>query len=300
MTQQPSPTFRQIQCFLEICRDFHFSNAATRLGLTQPPLSRSIKDLEQLIGTQLFDRSSKKVTLTAAGNAFLDEVYQLPLLINRAVDSAQRAGNGEQNILKIGFVGALLGNELLEIFNQYRLKHPDTQLKLFDDSPVNLLRKVAQKEFDCAFLGLKPDKLEPSLGSFVWKEEKLFACLSKSHSLSELKQISLKKLVQQNLVTLSPKSAPTYRNFVEKLFKDLSDPPKIIQQTDQVPALLSMVAAGIGVALLPHSAIGQAASHIVRIPIRSNKAKISNTFIFTNDSDNRSLDSLLHLLKEPR
>ena len=217
MPKMSTITFRQIECFLEICRDFHFSKAASRLGLTQPPLSRNIKELEHVIGTRLFDRSTKKVSLTPAGVAFLGEVYQFPIQVNRAIDSAQRAESGEQSTLRIGFVGALLGNALLDVIDVQRQNHPDTQLKLVEDSPVRLLDSINKKELDGVFLGLKPDKFEEGLGSLVWKKEPLFACVPKTHSLASAGQVTLGKLSSEKLIVLSSDVAPTYRTLVEQL-----------------------------------------------------------------------------------
>lgn len=296
MSTHSNITFRQIQCFLEICRDFHFSNAAKRLGLTQPPLSRSIKDLEQIIETRLFDRSTKKVRLTAAGHAFLDEIYQLPLILNRAVNSAHRAEMGERAIVKIGFFGALLGNELLDIFETFRNKNPQTQLKLIDDSPANLLEMVKDNELDGIFLGLKPGETDPELEYTNWKKEKLFACVPNNHPLALSKQVSPNKLSTENLVVLSSKIAPSYRRTLEKLFNGQTSLPPIVQETDGIPALLSMVVGGIGIAILPESATKLARSHISTIPIRSAQANIENTFVNRKDNTNSSLAKLLEYL----
>ncbi|MCH6257765.1 LysR family transcriptional regulator [Puniceicoccaceae bacterium K14] len=292
-----SITHRQIECFLEICRDFHFSNAAKRLGLTQPPLSRNIKELETAIGARLFDRNPKNVRLTPAGTAFLDEIYRLPSLINRAVSSAQRAQNGEHSILKIGFVGALLGFDLLKIIDEFRSSFPKVQLKLIDDSPASLLEQINNDALDGIFLGLMPNKLSPNLNTLVWKKERLLACVPTSHKFANAKHITLKKLAHENLVTLSPQIAPAYSNLIDQLFESFATKPKVVQQTDKVPALLSNVAAGIGTAILPYTAFSQAKSHICGIPIHSSKAKVSNTFVFRKNTRNTQLIELLAILE---
>ncbi|MEM9160432.1 MAG: LysR family transcriptional regulator [Verrucomicrobiota bacterium] len=290
-------TFRQIQCFLEVCRDFHFSNAAERLGLTQPPVSRNIQELESALGTKLFNRNPKKVELTPSGRAFLEEVYQLPILLNRAIDSARKASNGETATLRIGFFGAILGDALLGVFHAFRKRFPKIRLKLIDDTPAHLIEALSKEQIDAAFLGLDPTSLPANLERQVWRTERLFACVPKDHPFAARKSVTPAAIAKENLIALSPDAAPTYYSHIQRFFQNEPHSPRITSEANSVPSMLSMIVSGAGLGLLPQSAISAAASQIASVPIRSSKSKLGNTLVYRKNIASESLAPLLQTLE---
>ena len=277
-------SFRQIECFLEVCRDMHFSRAARRLGMAQPPLSRHIKELEEAIGAQLFARENRSVSLTVSGQAFLNEVYRLPGFLSRAVEMARRASSGETEVLRIGFVGAILGDRLLEIFQKYRSLHADTQLHLQDMSPAELLQSVNNGEIDGAFLGIRPKRIAAHVKCFEGREEPLQVCLPLGHPLASRKRLSMEDLQNERLITLSSRVAPAYREFVEDLFRNHSVRPRSVQETNGAQAMLSMVVAGSGIALLPISALQNAKGKIAIVSLSARDHKIQEVFLYSKES----------------
>ena len=273
-------SLKQIECFLEVCRDFHFTRAAARLGLAQPPLSRHIRELENKLGLKLFERSGKSVTLSLAGHAFLEEIYPLPSLLNRAIDAARRARTGEVAILRIGFVGAILGESLLDTFHRYRNQHPDTRLQLLDMKPSELIEQLESGNLDGAFLGVKPSRLSSKLRCCPWRREKLLVCLHQEHPLAQRERLKLKDIALENFISLSAAVAPSYRDLLDRLFQRKGYRPAIAQETNAVPALLSMVVAGCGIALLPPSATTPAGGRLATLPLDERDAKIQEVFLY--------------------
>jgi DNA-binding transcriptional LysR family regulator len=112
-------TFDQLTGFIAVAEELHFGRAAERLNMTQPPLSRQIQKLEKSVGTELFERDNRKVQLTAAGSAFLEEARRLLALAERAPLTARRIASGRSGLLRIGFTAAsgfsILGPLLEEI-----------------------------------------------------------------------------------------------------------------------------------------------------------------------------------------
>lgn len=291
------PSHKQIFTFLEVCRDFHFSQAASRLGVAQPQLSRTIKELEELLGTSLFVRQGRRVSLNAAGEVFLKEVYRLPALLGRAVEAARRAAEGEESVLRLGFVGALMGEQLLGVFERYRSEHPDTQLSLIDLPPADLLRQVEKGELDGAFLGVKPKELPSGVQSFQWKEEPLVACFPRGHRLSARKRLRVAELENETLVVLSGGLAPSYRDYLDDLFEKEGARIYGVRETNGSDAILSMVVAGCGVALLPRSALRVAGDRVVAVPLLGTDARLREVFLYRSAEGEEALEALLGLLK---
>jgi len=272
-------SLRQVECFLEVCRDFHFTRAAERLNLAQPPLSRHIRELESYLGAALFKRQGKSVSLTSAGKVFLEEVQGLPGLLNRAVDGARRAASGEVENLRIGFVGAILGEALLKVLQQYRSEYTDTRLQLFDLAPQELLGEVEHGRLDGVFLGVKPNRLPDSLECHHWRYGQLMVCLPRDHALAGRSRVTLQDIARENLVVLSSAVAPSYRELIGRLFRSHGFRPNIAQETNASAAMLSMVAAGSGIALLPRSATTPAQGRLAVVKLNHADAKIEEVFV---------------------
>lgn len=290
------PSHRQVLAFLEVCRDFHFSQAAERLGVAQPQLSRTVRELEERVGTKLFLRQGRRVELSAAGSVFLKEVYRLPALLARAVEGARRAAAGEESVLKLGFVGALMGDLLLSVLESFRKEHPDTQLSLVDLPPADLLRQVETGELDGAFLGVEPETLPSRVACLRWKEEPLLVCLPKGHRLAGRKRLRVVDLDGETLVALASTLAPSYRNFLDRLFSEEGARVYSVRETNGADAILSMVVAGCGVALLPRSALKVAGERVAAIPIQGTSAKLREVFLYRPEKADE-LKAMLKLLK---
>jgi DNA-binding transcriptional LysR family regulator len=289
-------SLKQLECFWEVCRDFHFTNAAKRLNISQPPLSRHIQDLESAIGAKLFLREGKRVTLTTAGELFLKESCQIPAILARAREAALRAEQGEPKRLRIGFVGALMGNQLLAVFKTYRESNLDTQLALSDLSPANLMEELENGRLDGAFLGVRPKRTVRGVQCLAWKTESLRVILTKEHRLAKKRFIDPADLTSESLVTLSESVAPAFREKLTRIFKPTGKLPPIRSETTGVPAILGMVIAGSGFSILPQSALGHPDPSLVSIKLHSEEAKLEEVFLFKQTKENESLQSFIKLL----
>jgi DNA-binding transcriptional LysR family regulator len=127
---------RHLECFLAVAEELHFTRAAQRLHLSQPPLSRHIKELEQELGVTLFQRTRRSVTLTDAGRAYEQRVHSILSQLEQAREEARRIQRGEMGTLTIGFVGALTYEFLPGLLRRYRARRPNVQLALRDLVPA--------------------------------------------------------------------------------------------------------------------------------------------------------------------
>lgn len=258
-------SLRQLTCFLEVCRDLHFTRAAERLGMAQPPLSRQIRLLEEAIGGPLFERAGRTVRLTAAGETLLREVAPFPGMLQRALNATRRVATGEGVVLRLGFVGGLLGRDLLDLFQRFRTEHPTVQLSLFDLSPADLLEQVARGELEGAFLGVAPVRLPEGVVAHPWKREPLLAWFGREgRSGSDArKTVEWEELSAGSMVTLGEALAPSYRTLVDRLFLERGLRPPVVREANAISAVLSLVVAGCGFAFLPPSVVAPVADRLV-------------------------------------
>lgn len=271
-------SMRELECFLAVAEELSFTRAARRLRLSQPPLSRHIQALEGKLGTKLFQRSPRNVSLTAAGRAFLADTKGTLTQLQRACDSAKRAGRGETARLSIGFVSAVLNPLLIQIFQDYRARHMDVQLTLHDSPPADQLQALVEGRLDGGFVGSTPENRTANLVFIPWSREPLLACVPPQHRLAKSRSVALAQLSEEAFVRVSPESAPCFAAQIQRLCGDAGFRPKVVHEAIRGQAVAVMVAAGVGIALLPASLARNCGDSIVAVPISDRAASVTYVF----------------------
>lgn len=242
----------ELECFVSVAEELSFSRAARRLHLSQPPLSRHLQALEGKLGVRLLDRNTRGVALTPAGALYLEDARQILLRLDSAGASVRRAASGETSRLRLAFIGALLDETLVRTLQAFRRAHPLCQIHLTDLSPGEQLAALRAGEVDGAFIGAPPRKPGPRISTTIWKAEPLLLALPESHPLAAQKFVPLGALGDQ-WVMVSRAAAPAFREQFDRLCASHSLRPRVVQESDRAPAVLTMVAAGQGISLLPES-----------------------------------------------
>ncbi|MEN8716188.1 MAG: LysR substrate-binding domain-containing protein [Verrucomicrobiales bacterium] len=288
-------SFRELECFLAVAEELSFTRAAERLHLAQPPLSRHIRQLEEKLGVELFQRSRRKVSITAAGKAFREEAQEILARIRRAGDAAKRAAAGETEHLHIGFVSAVLSKELVELFCRFRNAHPNTRLNLHDRLPSEQIQELTNGDLDIGFIGIAPEKLPRNVIATSWMMERLMAFLPPQHKLSGKKSIRLADLADESFVAISSEAAPAFSSHLRKICKEEGFQAHIVQEARRAQAVAAMSVTGSGVAILPaslHRLTGNG------IPLRTSgnrKAEIEYV-VAAKSSANESVEQFLDLV----
>lgn len=286
---------RELECFTAVAEELSFTRAAQRLNLAQPPLSRHVRALEDRLGTVLFDRSGRKVSLTAAGAVFYEETRTvLPQLI-RAGETTRRFASGQTERLRLGFVSAVLGPELVEVLRSYRQKHPAVQLLMQDLPPAEQLAALRAGSLDGGFIGLPPDERTPGIAMLPWHHEALAAFVPFDHPLATRRQLELRALRTEALLAVSGEAAPAFAAYLRKVCGDAGFRPRIMLESARAQAVAVMVAAGAGIAVLPASlrrVVGDAAAVI---PVRK-APRISHVFARPAGTSTPAMRQLLDLL----
>lgn len=288
-------TLRELECFTAVAEELSFTRAARRLHLAQPPLSRHIRALEERIGGPLFDRQPRGVALTPAGRLFYEESRGILAQLNRAGELARRAARGESARVRLGFVSAVLGPQLVDILRQFREASPGVQLLLHDLSPAGQLDAIARGELDAGFVGLTPMVRPPGVRFVPWRRERLLLFVPSGHLLAARERVDLSELRGEPFVAVANEAAPAFSVLLHDLCRRAGFRPRVILESPRAQAVAVMVAAGSGVALLPESLAQWTGTSTVALPLEGNPG-ITHAFAVGAARSTAAMETLLALL----
>lgn len=280
---------RLLRYFCAVAEELHFGRAAARLNMAQPPLSQQIRKLETSLGVRLFERTNRKVDLTEAGKRFLQRARMILASAEAAATEAQRIDRGEMARLAISFMSAAMLDQFAPILRRFRGVFPDAEIDLMQMPSDEQLRAVAAGQADLGFVDI-PDQAEPLVINgrrlrtrTAWRE--LFvAALSPEHRLANASLLSLRDLAGEAFVTLNGEPATGLHDQFIALCQTSGFTPMVRRQVTQLPVMLTLVAAGYGVAAVP-ACVHQPWDGLVRfIPLRE-EASVPVTMVWREDDD---------------
>ncbi|GAA5117228.1 LysR family transcriptional regulator [Luteolibacter yonseiensis] len=289
-------SIRELECFMAVAEELSFTRAAKRLNLAQPPLSRHIKTLEEKIGARLFLREPRNVSLTAAGSLFYEETRNIPRRLIRAGEAARRCAIGETARLRLGFVSAVMNDALVEVFREFRERHPQVQIMLHDVPPGEQLKAIADGRLDGGFVGMATPDAAAGIGFFELRKEPLVCLLPSAHAFAGRKSIKLKSLADESFVAVSGESAPAFASHVRELCRAAGFRPRVILESPRAQAVALMVAAGSGVAILPQTLGTMMGSAVSAVAIEG-RPKITHVFAHRTSRGEEALRDLIRLLR---
>ena len=242
----------QLRCFVAVAEELHFSRAAERLHMTQPPLSRQISLLEHHVGVQLVERSSRVVRLTAAGRAFFPEAVRILRISEEDAFSARRAAKGEQGTLAIGFTSASGYSLLPEVVRRLRECAPDISLTLKELVSTAQVEALNAGELDLGLL--RPHAMNDELESELIVTESLMLAIPEREAAQWPQEPTLDCLHGKPFVMYSPYEARPFYVMLSERFARAGVVPDIIEHIGQVHTMLALVRAGVGAALIAEGA----------------------------------------------
>lgn len=245
------PELRVLRYFVAVAEELHFGRAAERVLVTQPALSRQIADLEEQLGVGLFRRTSRSVRLTDAGAALLVEARRALAQAERAVEAARRAGRGEVGRVRVGFLASACNSVLPPVVAQFRVRFPAVTLDLEGLLDGEQLRRVAEGELDVGFVRTPP--ADPALPSEVVLREPLAVALPVGHRLAGATELELRALAEEPFILWPRAEATESYDSILAACREAGFSPQIALHLADAPAILGMVAVGLGVTILAHS-----------------------------------------------
>jgi len=247
-----TPDLRQLRHFVAVAERLHFGRAAAALHISQPPLSRSIRDLEARVGATLLARSRRRVELTPEGARFLEEAKRVIAQLERAVLEVGRMASGAGGRLRIGFVSLADYGVLPGLLKAYKAARPGVALALREMLTPEQSAALAAGELDFGLL-LPPVQV-PELEHLVVQRERFVAALPARHRLAGARgRLAVRELADEAFVMAPREIAPGLHDIVAGLAARAGFAPRVAQEAIQMQTVVSLVSSGLGVALVPAS-----------------------------------------------
>jgi DNA-binding transcriptional LysR family regulator len=256
---------RQLRYFVAVAEELHFRRAAERLHLSQPALSQQIRSLEGEMEVPLLFRNRRRVELTAAGASFLPEARRLLASLDAAVATARRVHEGRSGRLRVGFVGSALLSIVPDVVQRFRAARPDVELDLRERSTVDQVAALRAGDID---IGLAPLPIDDhGLETTVLVREPAVAVLPAGHELARLRRIGLRRLAAEPFVLFPRDQAPGFHDRLIGGVAQHGAAPRVVQHATEMQTIVGLVAAGIGVSLVPASVERLALPGVVYRPV---------------------------------
>ncbi|MEW9667949.1 LysR family transcriptional regulator [Ammoniphilus sp. 3BR4] len=246
---------RQLQYFLAVSEELNFSRAAERLRITQPPLSLQIQNLEKELGFPLFHRTNRHVELTDAGRLFAEEIRKILLHLEKATLNARRTHEGEIGSLTVGFVGSATYDILPAVLREFRHLYPNVHVDLLEMSTPVQITALNEGEIDIGVL--RPPIPNETLCTEIVSTVPCVLAVPNRHPLIEKEPLSVTDLSDYPFVMLSRKTWAGLYDDIVSLCN-----PKIQQEALEFQTVIGLVAAGLGIAVVPQSAMNLHTQHV--------------------------------------
>jgi DNA-binding transcriptional LysR family regulator len=289
---------RHLRYFVAVAEELHFGRAAERLHIAQPPLSRQIRDLERELGTPLFTRDARGVELTPAGRAFLPEARLTLAQAERAQRTAQRAARGETGRLRVGFVDAATYSGILpDVLAFFRMHLPSIGLSLLEMDLPQQADALRDGRIDLGIVHNPPADAERWLRVETVFHDPLIAALPRGHGLASQKRLSLSDLADEAFVLFPRPVAPMLYDDVIARCRAAQFSPRIVQEAVGWHTVVSLVSAGIGIALVPQSLGAQRQVGVVFRPVSDLRTEMQLSAIWKRDERSPVRERFLTTLK---
>ncbi|HEY2585584.1 MAG TPA: LysR family transcriptional regulator [Tepidisphaeraceae bacterium] len=257
---------RQLVYFEVIAEESHFGRASERLHVAQPALTRQIQQLERELGVQLFDRSHRRIRLTEAGHAFLEETRRLLAGAEQAKEAARRAARGETGRLTVAFVGSATYGPLPLILRAFRERFPSVHLLLDEMDSSAQSAALLERRVDVGFLRTRLGDAE--LAAETLLREPIVAAIPQGHPLAKRAEVPLADLAGEPFVLFHRSEQPSYADVVLEVCAKAGFRPRLAQEATEVQTAIGLVGAGFGVCLVPEAVHGLRRAGVVYRPLR--------------------------------
>ena len=282
---------RHLHAFITVAEERHFGRAAARLGISQPPLSRQIQQLEAELGLRLFRRDARSVETTAEGDRYLAAVRPHVEGLARATHGAQAAARQVRGQMKVGFVSSLGYGLMPRLLEALREVAPGIGIELFEQPSAEQCQGVRERRLDLGFVFLPIEAGELKMRRLF--QEPLVAMVPAGHALAKLPSLALAQLHHESFVMCSRQPHQGFHETVLDLCRAAGFVPRVAHAASSTAAIAELVATGLGVALIPESATGQGHAGTTYKPLTDTPLTLEVAAIWRADAMTPALRTLL-------
>jgi DNA-binding transcriptional LysR family regulator len=287
---------RHLRYFVKVAEELNFSRAAERLNIAQPPLSQQIQRLERELGVPLFLRTKRRVALSDAGSAILDDARRTVALADEVADIARRTALGEVGILRLGFSSAALYTMLPAVLRAFRSQFPRAVLNLMELSTEEQVRRLASGALDAGIVRLPIENVSKSLTTRSILREPLAVAMPRDHRLAKRPAVPIRALAPERFVVFPRHVAPGLYDQIMSLCSSGGFRPIVAQEAAEIPTIISLVAAGLGIAIVPSSVQSLRHERVVYRVLRPGNVMTEMAIAYERDNRSAVLRSFLQVV----
>jgi DNA-binding transcriptional LysR family regulator len=288
---------RHLKYFVAVAEELNFARAAHRVHIAQPSLTKQIQQLEQELGFPLFYRTKKKVELLDTGHVLLEEAQRLLHQAEKAIQSTQRTRTGQSGRLLIGFSTSAAPEVLPRILRKYHALFPDVVVELLEITTVKNTESLLQSAMSVAVIR-SPTFLSHELFCFeTIQRERFVVALPDSHPLAKQKCVRIKTLASEPLIVPPLQPGWGYADSIFQIFRDYEIVPRITQEATGALSVVTLVAGGYGVALVPASLSNLRLPGVSYRPIKGRCRTSDLTLVWQRDSRASTVRAFLEVVK---
>lgn len=284
----------QLRCFIAVAEELHFGRAAVRLNMTQPPLSRQIQVLERILHVELFHRSSRAVSLTAAGTAFLAEARRVVQLADGAAARARSAAEGRQGLLTLGFTAASGYKFVPQLIGTAREAMPGVRLVLKELVSGDQIEGILSGRLDVGLL--RPPVRRPEFDTRLLLRERFLVCAPQKDAVNLL-PTRLAEFDGLPFIMYAPDIARYFHDLLAGLFASAGAVPRHAQYLGQIHSILALVGAGMGYALVPEAAASLHPEGVVFGELEDEGARVELYAAWLRGSSNPALPHFTKMIE---
>ncbi len=293
---------RHLRYFTTVAEELHFGRAAEKLGITQPPLSQAIAALEQELGVRLFERTRRTVALTPVGGQWLAYVRELLALAARLPAVAQQLQCGEIGSLTLAFVTTADYSVLPRLVSRYTRAYPDVRVHLREATSDIQIEALLKGEVDAGLI-IAPlgAALHGSLAYLPLLREALVLAMPESWAAERRLNGGTARpaeVLDDPLILFPRRSAPAFHDIITSYYAAHGAEPRIVQEAIQTPTILSLVSAGMGVALVPRSLRNLARSGVRYLDFEGDPPEIETGLVWRRRDSSATLERFVALARE--
>lgn len=287
--------FRHLRCFLALARELHFGRAAEKLAMSQPPLSVAIQQLEESVGARLFERDSKRVRLTAAGEAFLPQAQALLTQAEEARLLAREVAAGAVGRVRIGTIGSMLYRGLPEWLRRFHARHPRIEVVLSELNSGEVADALTRDEVDVGFL--QTDRLPQAIASLPVGSDPFVCCLPEDHPVARRRQVPLALLADEPFVLFSRRVSPEAYAGIVEMCRAAGFAPRVRHEVRHWLSVVSVVSRGMGVAVVPGPLKATGMAGAVFRPLTDSSARSDVFCAWMAGADRPARDRFLEVVR---